>query len=382
MKAIVAVVEDHKQPDLSLILEELRAGEDSVASAYVTRLLSMSHSTAQAIEAARIVKGLSTARALQSVGAAIIEIAGEHRADSDSAVSEAESLLRKVRDDLPAPDRSPDPADILRRLRLRGPVDAIPIRFAPTMHQLTGGLQPGHFWVIGGFSSVGKSAVAVNITADVLAERGRRVGIISTEMTQEQYMIRLLSLLSDVPQSHIRDRLPGDFGQADRLRKAEAFLERAPVKVFDTVYKLSDIRMQAKRMRETQGLDVLIVDFLQNVSADSGDEFRDARIVAIELQLLGKELDCTVVGFSQVSNEMAKYQQEGGDNNYYSWKGSGAIRDASDMSILLKRDRTRQSPVLDFHFVKNRHGELAVVSTHMDLPTGKITEMDNVEGVE
>lgn len=376
-KAIDAVVSERKQPDLPLILEELRVSDAGTTNEYMGRLTTLPVSVPQAIEFARTVKGLAVSRELASVGASIIEIAREHRSDTDAAVAEAESMLRRVRDTMPAPERSPDPSDILRRMRAAGPSSGIPIRFSPTIQSLTGGLHNGHFWVIGGFSSTGKSAVACNIVRDVLKDRGRWVGIISTEMTQEQYLVRMLSLMSNVPQRSIRDRLPTEsFDSAQALKEAETELARANLRVFDTVYRMSDIRLQAQRMKETTGLDVLLIDFLQNVSGTSGDEVADAREVAIQSQLLAKELNCTVVAFSQVSNEMARYQQDGGDNNYYSFKGSGAIRDAADVGIMLKRDRVKQSPILDFHVVKNRHGELAVVPTHMDLPTGRITEME------
>jgi replicative DNA helicase len=376
-KAIDAVVSERKQPDMPLILEELRVSDAGTTHEYLARLSTLVVSVPQAIEYARTVKGLAVSRELASVGAGIIEIAREHRSDTDAAISEAETMLRKVRDAMPAPERSPDPTDILRRMRTAGPSSGIPLRFSPTIQTLTGGLHAGHFWVVGGFSSTGKSAVACNIVRDVMRERGRWVGIISTEMTQEQYLVRLLSLISNVPQRAIRDRLPTDsFDSAQALKDAEAEIARANLRVFDTVYRMADIRLQAQRMKETTGLDVLLIDFLQNVSGSSGDEVGDAREVAIQSQLLAKELNCTVIAFSQVSNEMARYQQDGGDNNYYSFKGSGAIRDAADVGIMLKRDRVKQSPILDFHIVKNRHGELSVVPTHLDLPTGKITEME------
>jgi len=376
-KAIDAVVSERKQPDMPLILEELRVSDAGTTHEYLARLSTLVVSVPQAIEYARTVKGLAVSRELASVGAGIIEIAREHRSDTDAAISEAETMLRKVRDAMPAPERSPDPTDILRRMRTAGPSSGIPLRFSPTIQTLTGGLHAGHFWVVGGFSSTGKSAVACNIVRDVMRERGRWVGIISTEMTQEQYLVRLLSLMSNVPQRAIRDRLPTDsFDSAQALKDAEAEIARANLRVFDTVYRMADIRLQAQRMKETTGLDVLLIDFLQNVSGSSGDEVGDAREVAIQSQLLAKELNCTVIAFSQVSNEMARYQQDGGDNNYYSFKGSGAIRDAADVGIMLKRDRVKQSPILDFHIVKNRHGELSVVPTHLDLPTGKITEME------
>jgi replicative DNA helicase len=374
MRAINTVVSDKKQPDLPLVLEELRFGADDTTAEYAGRLMAMPCSVPQAAEFARTVKGLSTSRKLASVGARIIEIAREKRADSEDAVATAESELRRVREELPVPDRSPDPADILRRVRTQGPVPGIPIRFAPSLHEMSGGLIPGHLWVIGGFSSTGKSAVACNIIADCIAEH-RWVGLVSTEMTQENYVQRLLALMANVPFRDVRDR--AFFGeQIDRIANAERLLRPAPVRIFDNVYRINDIRLQATKMKETTGLDVLLVDFMQNVRASKGDfSFADMTEITLDLQQMAKDLRITVIAFSQVSNEMAKWDSQGGDDNFYGFKGSGAIKDAADFAIMLKRDRVRQSPILDFHVMKNRHGELRVVSTHIDLPTGRIEEI-------
>lgn len=380
MRAVAAVVGEKKQPDLPLVLEELTDAPDATYE-YAQRLMATPCSVPQAAEYARTVKGLATARRLASTGARIIEIAQEKRADSEEAVALAESALRKVRDELPVPDRSPDPADILRRVRTQGPVSGIPIRFAPSLQEMSGGFIPGHLWVIGGFSSTGKSAVACNIINDCITER-RWVGLISTEMTQENYMQRLLALMSGVPFRDVRDRVFIE-GQVDGIREAERKLIAAPVRIFDSVYRINDIRLQATKMKETTGLDVLLVDFMQNVRASKGDfSFADMTEITLDLQQMAKDLRITVLAFSQVSNEMAKWDSQGGDDNFYGFKGSGAIKDAADFAIMLKRDRVRQSPILDFHVMKNRHGELRVVSTHIDLPTGRIDEITAVEEEE
>ena len=378
MAAISSVVAEKKAPELPFVLEELRGDDNTLTIEYIQRLMSMPCTVAQAIEYSRTVKGLATSRHLTSAGAAIIELAREHRADSETAIAEAESLLRKVRDTMPMPERSPDPADILRRIRQGGPKEFIPVRFSPTIQSLTGGMQPGHLWVIGGFSSTGKSAVAVNILVDVLAS-GKSAMVVSPEMTQEQYVIRLLSALSMVPQRHIRDRLPMDLEKTAAIAAAEKGLARSSLKVYDYIYRIQDVRSQAQRMQETTGLDVLVIDFIQLLRASTGDfSFGDMTEIILELQQMAKDLRCTVVAFSQVSNEMAKWDSQGGDENFYAFKGSGAIKDAADFAFMLKRDRVRQSPTLDFHLLKNRHGELAVIPHHMDLPTGRITEMEEV----
>lgn len=368
MAAIEHVAGDRKQPDLPLVMEELSGDEG--ARTHIEALLSLPSSIAQAVESARIVKGLATSRDLQRVGAAIISIAEEKRADSDSAVAEAESLLRGVRAQLPQPDRSPDPADILVRLRQLKDLRSTRIRFSPSLDRMVGGLQPGHLWVVGGFSSTGKSACAANFVMDAL-RANKWVGVWSLEMTQEQYLIRLLSVLTGITQTEIRSR--SFFGQdaIEAMRKAETSLGRAPMRIYDTSYRLQDIRRQAIAMKEVSGLDFMVVDFIQNVYVN-GDEFADARATILELQQLAKELDCTVMALSQVSNEYAKNQDA--NKNYYSFKGHGAIRDAADIAVMLKRDRIKTPGVLDFDVVKHRHGEFGNIPMYFDLKTGRLED--------
>jgi len=375
MAAIESVRNDNRDPEVALVLEELN-NASPVSENYTTRLLSFATSTPAAFEAGKIIKGLATARRLVAAGQAIIEVAREQRADSETAMSLAESELRQVRDTLPVPDRSPDPADILRRVRQKTSQYGTSIRFLPSLHNITGGMIPGHLWVVGGASSTGKSAFACNIIRDAIENR-RWVGLISTEMTQENYLERMIALMANVPFQEVRNKVIVGHDKAEAIREAESFLSRSPLRVFDTIYRLQDIRLQATVLKETVGLDVLLVDFIQNVRGTTGDySFSDLTEIALALQEIAKELKCTVVAFSQISNEMLKYQQESNDDNYYAFKGSGAIKDAADLAIMLRRDRIKQSSALTVQVLKNRHGSLLTVPAYLDLPTGNITEAE------
>ncbi len=373
MKAIVAVVEDKRTPDLPLVLEEVRVSGGATDD-YIIRLASESCSIPKAHEYARTVKSLSVNRNLANVGAKIVDIAQSKRTDYEAALVEADSLLANVKRILPPEARSPEAAAILDRIWNAGDTVSTPIRFSPTVQRISGGLSAGHFWVIGGFSSVGKSAVACNIAFDALAARSKSVAIFSTEMTSEDYMVRMLSLASGVPQRTIKDRVILPFNDVDKLKRVSAKLAAMPFRIDDTSNDLKNIVSKAKRLKETVGLDVMLVDFIQNVNV-TGDEFSDARATALQLQQLAKDLECNIVAFSQVSNEMAKRDADGGDKNYYSFKGHGAIRDAADLAIMLRRDRLAQSPLLNMTVVKNRHGELADIYCQMELTTGAMQEV-------
>lgn len=372
--AIQSVAEDKHAPELALVVERLRASGRGGSEEYVSRMLEIPCSLAQAKQAAGVVKGLSVTRALVEFGVKTIGIAKESRSDYLAALGEIETEFAGIRRAVPkSTASSPDIGDILNDLKNSETQAGIPLRFSPSLQHITGGLIPGWLWVIGGFSSVGKSAVACNFILDVLASEGRKVGVVSTEMPKESYAIRLLSNLSGVPQRNIRERVALGGDSITRLHDAESRLAGANLRIFDTVYDLKGIRAASTRLSKTDGLDVLVVDFIQNVG-NTGDEVADARTTIIGLQELAKELRCTVIAFSQISNAMAQSQSEGTSGDYYSFKGHGAIRDAADVAIMLKRDQQAQSPFLECRVVKNRHEQLGKITWRMDLPTGRISE--------
>ena len=144
----------------------------------------------------------------------------------------------------------------------------------------------------------------------------KSVSIVSLEMTQETYIRRFLSVMTGIPQSVLREGMTLPFDDSDKLERAKASLGRSLLHIEDTRSTLAGIRSYAAKAKETIGLDMLIVDFIQNISA-GGDEFSDARNAALELQRLAKEFSCAVIAFSQVSNEQAKRDADGAASNYY-----------------------------------------------------------------
>lgn len=378
MRAISEVVESKQSPTLPLVLEELRTRGYDSATDYTVRLTEQPASPAQAREYADIIKGLSVNRSLANTGAKIIEIAQESRTDYQSAILESEKALWRVKQVLPPEEKGISASEIIERMRNTPLSDTIPVRFSPTLQEWTMGYAPNHFWVVGGFSSVGKSAVAVNMAIDTI-RANRSVAILSLEMSAETYMMRMISNLSGIPQRTIRSGMTLGFEEADKIKRVEASLSNKDLYVDDRCGTLDKIVSRARKLKAERGLDMLIVDFIQNVYV-TGDEVGDARATAIRLQDLAKELSCTVVGFSQVSNEQAKWAAEGGSSNYYAFKGHGAIKDAADIGVMLQRDQQQRSPVLKFHVVKNRHDTLGLITMDMDLETGRIRERSTEDG--
>lgn len=239
---------------------------------------------------------------------------------------------------------------------------------------------PDSLFVTKDFILTHNSAVAVNLMEDVFLADGAFM-VASTEMSQTQYMNRLLSLTSGVPQTTIRHG-GMTLDQMDQYQRARTLWKSAKMRLFDDLYNVTRIRRRAKQVKRDIGLDVLFVDFLQNLS-ETGDEIKDMRLAIVQLQALAKELDCCVVAMSQISNSMAQQQnEEGGMANYYALKGSGAIKDAADVVIMLTRDRVNQPDVLWLNIVKNRHGSIGRIATRMTLDTGRISQLSDEEALD
>jgi len=122
--------------------------------------------------------------------------------------------------------------------------------------------------------------------------------------------------------------------------------------VVDDLYTWDEIYLRAKKEKLTKGLNVMFVDFIQNILAP-GTIYERMSALAPRMQALAKELECTVVALSQLSNEAAA----GGD--LLKFKGAGEISAACDLGIILERGKKRDGCLtekIEVKIKKNRWG--------------------------
>lgn len=320
---------------------------------------------------AQIVRDKANRRALIGAAQQINGLAYDESRHVDVIFDQADAAFRRIVAKAVDNGTDPSPAAVIERME-QTKATGIPVKF-PRLNQITSGLVKGHLWVIGGFSSTGKSAFAVNMLDDV-ARAGKAAVMFSTEMSAEQYMHRMISMTSQIPQRVLKHG-PMTIEESTKYKLATDYWKSAKVMLYDNLYTVTRIRRAAKRIKEQQGLDVVFVDFIQNLS-ETGDEVKDARLAAIQLQAMAKELDVCVVALSQISNAQAMQQNESGAmGNYYAFKGSGAIKDAADVAIMLDRDRVNKPDVLWVNVVKNRHDSIDRMACWFELATGTMRPM-------
>lgn len=112
----------------------------------------------------------------------------------------------------------------------------------------------------------------------------------------------------------------------ERIKKYEGRLV-----IYDNCYSIEEIRLKAKKEKIHSKMNIMVVDFVQNVKA-KGDIYERMSGVALEMQSLAKELKCAVILASQISQEG---QRMGADSGVISYKGAGEIAAISDVSLWL-----------------------------------------------
>lgn len=238
-----------------------------------------------------------------------------------------------------------------------------------------GGCVPGHIWVLGGYSNVGKSMLACAL-ANGLADHGARVAVVSLEMTKAQMAVRLLAGrvgASAAFRYQVKPgRPPATWTAEERaaVQRARQTVER--IHVYQSIRTLDGVQSVTRR----GGYDVVIVDYGQLMDTQGArSEYEANTTVARGLQALAKRAPCTVIALSQVSQE---HQRIGQQDAVFGFKGSGAWAEVADLGLMLVRDKATPE-VLDLLAVKNRHGMNAAAGAkaqlRMDKSTGNLTEI-------
>jgi len=231
---------------------------------------------------------------------------------------------------------------------------------------------PSHIWVMGGFTSVGKTATLTEMISRI-DKTVHKVAVISTEMTTDQMIGRILANKTGFASNVI---MSGNlYGRnAPRLDSAKKILASENLHIFDDVHEISAIETSLIKLSLQGGIDVVFLDYLQNCSVDGAkSEYQEMSILAKRLQKLAKKIKATIICLSQVSNSAAK-----DDNGILQFKGAGEFSAVADVGIMLKKGKEDTSHVL-LDVAKHRHGKKGKqVLRYMDGWT-RLEEFDHVD---
>ena len=278
---------------------------------YLHTLLSSVPTAANAGFYARIVAEQAILRRLVEAGTRIVQLGyGAAGAGGvDDVVDRAQQSIydvteRRSSEDYTLLEELMQPTmDELEAIGSRGgSMSGVPTGFAD-LDGLTNGLHPGQLIVIAGRPGLGKSTLGLDIARAASVKNGMPSAIFSLEMSKTEITMRLLSAEARVPLHHMRSGTMTDDDWA-RLARRMGEVAEAPLYIDDSPnLTMMEIRSKARRLRQRNDLQLIVIDYLQLMSGNKKAESRQQEVSELSrsLKLLAKELEIPVIAMSQLN---------------------------------------------------------------------------------
>ena len=371
--AITALYARGEPADSVTVAEELRRVGTLEASGGGAALISLQANTpaiSSASRYARIVQEHALLRRLIGVAHEIAELGYDMPTDVASALDQAESMVFDV-----AQRRNSDTIRSLKDLlteslerldHLFGKGDTItgvPTGYGELDHLLAG-LQPSNLLVVGARPSMGKTAFALGMASHAAVSHGTPVLFFSLEMSHLEIAQRVLAAEARLDITKLRN---GRLLDSDwpRISSAIGRIDTAPLFIDDNPnVTVMDIRAKARRMRASDGIGLVIVDYLQLMTGRSSAENRQVEISEISrgLKILARELEVPVVALSQLSRGLEARADK--RPMLADLRESGAIEQDADVVMFVYRDEVYNPESAD------RGTAEVIIAKHRNGPTG------------
>ncbi|MEP6709819.1 MAG: replicative DNA helicase [Verrucomicrobiota bacterium] len=241
------------------------------------------------------------------------------------------------------------------------------------LDRMTSGLHPAEMIVIAGRPSMGKTALAMNITEHVAINEKLPVAVFSLEMSSQQLVQRLLCSRARVNLQKVRD---GFLAERDfpSLTAAASKLAEAKVFIDDSAgLSILELRAKARRLKAQQDVQLIVVDYLQLLRSTTrrAQDNRQLEISEISAGIKGlaKELKIPIIVVAQLNRQPEA--RSGGKPRLSDLRESGSIEQDADLVGLLVRpeiyeddEEARQEKAGEAELIiaKQRNGPVGDVS--------------------
>lgn len=381
-KAISALVYENKPVDALTVADKL-ASVNRISEAggleYITGVTTSIPSAANADEYFNIVTRNSLLREIIDAGNTIAKT-GYQEPSGEKALDIAESTVFKIsekHESSKLQSIASASAAAINHINAvqRGEIvdDGIKTGY-PILDKKIESLKPGTLCILAARPSIGKTAFALTIALNAAVNCGKKVAVFSYEMPTIQLVTRMLTTYSQV--SLKRQKTTGmlTFNETAKLVAAHEALTNSDIYVDDNAGNMpTDIISKCRRLKNTVGLDLVIIDYMQLINLGEKKENRQQEVSELSrrMKLFAKELNVPFVVLSQLSRGAEQRKEE---PQLSDLRESGSIEQDADMVFFLHRIKTSENPdeariaatydengarrFLKFIIGKNRNGEL------------------------
>ncbi len=368
----------NEQPIDILILEETLKSREILTKVggidYLKELAKIVPTSAHIIKYAEIVREKAIMRKL--INASTLTIESVHEDDGDdirTILDKAEANIFAIASDTRKNEGlikiGPivnDLVDVIYNKKNNNVIDYLLTGYSK-LDDIIGGLQNSDLIVIAARPSMGKTALAMNIAQDIVFKQKKNVAFFSLEMSSQSIALRMLSSLSTVEFSKIRS---GDYELSNDdtrlVTQAINMMQDCSLYIDDTgSITPMTLRSRARRMMKENGIDLIILDYLQLMTLPEKSENRVNEIASITRQLksLAKELNIPIIALSQLNRSL---EQRNDKRPFLSdLRESGSIEQDADVVMFIYRDdvynpNSEAKNVAEINIAKHRNGPTGV----------------------
>lgn len=347
-EAIIFLFNDSQPVDLLTVTSQLRKDGtlDVAGGAYaVTALTTRVNSAANVEYHSRIIIEMAIKRELIRMSGEVQQKAYEETTDVFDLLDQTEAALFDISEQnirRNYADMKTIMSEALTELEARQKhkdgLTGVPSGFS-ALDRITSGWQKSDLIIIAARPGMGKTAFVVSAMRNAAVDFGKPVAIFSLEMSSVQLVNRLISAESELEGDKIKKGSLADYEWQQLLHKTEK-LSKAPIFIDDTpALTILELRAKCRRLKSQHDIQLIIVDYLQLMSADArggGNREQEIATISRALKGLAKELEVPVIALSQLSRAV---ETRGGDKRpqLSDLRESGSIEQDADIVMFLYR---------------------------------------------
>jgi len=244
------------------------------------------------------------------------------------------------------------------------------------LDMLTAGFHPSDLVVIAARPGMGKSSFMLSMALNIAFEEKLPLAIFSLEMSKEQLVLRMLSMISGVPLQNMRK---GFLSDEDWEKVVRAILELSSKDIYiDDSPSLSttELRIKSRKLKKEKGVGIIFVDYLQLLKTPYRFATRQEEVAEISrnLKALAKELEVPVVALAQLSRQVE--QRSDKRPQLADLRESGQIEQDADLILFIHRPEVyKKNPppeeegLAEIIVAKQRQGPTGIVKLAFDKDT-------------
>ncbi len=346
--AIVHLFNNNHPVDMMTVIQELKreaklaiAGGDS----YIIDLTMGVSSSAHIEYHVRIVLEKYILRKLIEVSADVIDNSYKESTDVFELLDQAEKsffditngTIKKGFDD--ANSLVKQAIDTISALRDKEGLSGVPSGFSK-LDEATGGWQNSDLIIIAARPAMGKTAFLLSMARNIAVEHKVPMALFSLEMASVQLITRMISSETGIASSSLRKGTLTD-EEWTRLFTNVSELEKAPLYIDETPsLSVFDFRAKCRRLVMQHGVKIIMVDYLQLMTANSGQKGggnreQEIALISRSLKAIAKELNVPVIALSQLSRTVET--RPGKRPQLSDLRESGAIEQDADIVSFIFR---------------------------------------------